>query len=50
MLQEDNVVPARWVLAKVTQIYVSDDGVVGVVRIKTPQGVRPATKVALLLP
>lgn len=52
VLQEDNMVPTKWPLAKVTQVHTGKDGLVRVVTIKTAAGTykRPVVKVALLLP
>ena len=52
ILQEDNMVPTKWPLAKVIQTYTGKDGLVRVVTIKTATGTkkRPVTKIALLLP
>ena len=52
VLQEDNMVPTKWPLAKVIQTHTGKDGFVRVVTIKTATGTykRPVTKIALLLP
>ena len=52
ILQEDNMVPTKWPLAKVIQTHTGKDGLVRVVTIKTPTGTykRPVTKITLLLP
>ena len=52
ILQEDNVIPARWPLARVTETHPGNDGIVRVVTVKTSSGVykRPVAKLALLLP
>ena len=52
ILQEDNMVPTKWPLAKVIQVHTGKDGLVRVVTIKTASGTykRPVTKIALLLP
>ena len=52
ILQEDNMVPTKWPLAKVIQTHTGKDGLVGVVTIKTATRTykRPVTKIALLLP
>ena len=52
VLQEDNMVPTKWPLAKITQVHTGKDGLVRVVTIKTATGTykRPVVKVALLLP
>ena len=52
ILQEDNMVPTKWPLAKVIQTHTGKDGLVRVVTIKTATGTykRPVTKIALLLP
>ena len=51
ILQEDNMVPTKWPLAKVIQTH-RKDGLVRVVTIKTATGTykRPVIKIALLLP
>ena len=52
ILQEDNMVPTKWPLAKVIQTHTGKDGLVRVVIIKTATGTykRPVTKITLLLP
>ncbi len=52
ILQEDGLVPGKWPLARVTQVYPGRDGLVRVVSVKTATGTyeRPVSKVALLLP
>ena len=52
ILQEDNMVPTKWPLAKVIQTHTGKDGLVRVVTIKTATGTykRPVIKIALLLP
>ena len=52
ILQEDNMVPTKWPLARVIQTHAGKDGLVRVVIIKTATGTykRPVTKIALLLP
>ena len=52
ILQEDNMVPTKWPLAKVIQTHTGKDELVRVVTIKTATGTykRPVTKIALLLP
>ena len=52
VLQEDNLVPARWPLGRVMKVHPGNDGLVRVVTIKTSTGTykRPVTKIALLLP
>ena len=52
VLQEDNLIPSKWSLAKITQVHAGKDGLVRVVTIKTASGTykRPVTKIALLLP
>lgn len=51
-MHEDNLVPGKWPLARVTEIHPGRDGVVRVVTLKTPTGTykRPVAKVALVLP
>ena len=52
MLQEHNLIPTRWPLARVIEVQPGNDGLVRVVTIKTSTGVykRPVTKLAVLLP
>ena len=52
VLQEDNLVPMKWPIARVVEVYTGDDNIVRVVKVKTPQRTykRPVTKIALLLP
>ena len=52
ILQEDNMLPAKWPLARVTAVHSGRDNLVRVVSVKTASGMyrRPVTKVALLLP
>ena len=52
ILREDNVVPTKWPLARVVQVYPGKDTLVRVVSVKTSQGTykRPITKIAVLLP
>ena len=51
VLQEDNVAPTRWPIAKVEQVHCRRDGLVQVAVVKTAKGTykRPITKLALLL-
>ena len=50
ILREDNVIPARWPLARVVTAHAGSDGLVRVVSVKTSTGTyrRPVTKVVLL--
>ena len=52
MLQEDNLVPIKWPLARVVNVHAGNDELVRVVTVKTSHGTykRPTTKIALLLP
>lgn len=52
ILQEDNLVPAKWPLARVVQVHEGKDGLVRVVTLKTQTGTykRPVHVIALLLP
>jgi len=52
VLREDNLVPAKWPMARVVQTHPGNDGLVRVVTVKTKCGIykRPITKMALLLP
>ena len=49
-LREDNVIPAKWPLARVVTAHTGNDGLVRVVSVKTSTGMyrRPVTKVVLL--
>ena len=51
-LHEDGLIPTRWPLARVVQVYPGEDGQVRVVTVRTAKGTykRPVTKVALILP
>lgn len=50
MVQEDNSPPSRWPLARVIETYPAKDGLVRVVKIRTPKGeyTRSITKLAIL--
>ena len=50
ILQEDNTIPTKWPLARVSKVHPGKDGVVRVVTLKTSTGyyIRPVTKVAPL--
>ena len=52
ILQEDNVVPAKWPLARIVEVHPGRDKLVRVVTVKTSNGIykRPVSKIALLLP
>ena len=52
LLQESGLVPTKWPLGKVTEVYPGRDDLVRVVTVKTAQGCykRPVSKVAVLLP
>ena len=49
---EDNMIPTRWSLARITEVHPGKDGIVRVVTLKTNMGTYnwSTTKVALLLP
>ena len=51
LLQEDGLLPQKWLLARVIQVHPGKDGIVRVVTVKTKTGTykRPVTKVAPLL-
>ena len=51
ILQKDGIVPAKWPLAKVTEVHTGKDGLVRIVTVKTQNGIykRPIHKIALLL-
>ena len=50
VLQEDNLVPTKWPLARVVKVHAGNDELVRVVTVKTSNGTykRPTTKIALL--
>ena len=50
LLREDNMVPTKWPIARVTETHPGEDGLVRVVTVKTATGVyrRPIVKIALL--
>ena len=50
IFREDNVIPAKWPLARVVTAHTGNDGLVHVVSVKTSTGMyrRPVTKVVLL--
>lgn len=50
-LQEDNLVPTKWPLARVVSVHPGGDSLVRVVTVQTPHGTytRPVSKVALVL-
>ena len=52
ILQDENLIPAKWPLAKVLQVYPGKDGIIRVATVKTSTGVykRPVVKLVLLLP
>ena len=52
VLQEDNVIRAKWPLERVVEVHLGNDGFVRVVMIRTSTGVykRSITKLAVLLP
>ena len=52
ILREDSVLPTKWPLGRVTEVYPGKDELVRVATVKTHAGVRtrPVTKLALLLP
>ena len=51
VVQEDNLIPTKWPLARVMHIHPGKDGLVHVVTVKTNNGIykQPITKSALLL-
>ncbi len=51
ILREDNLIPTKWPLARVVQVYLGRDDLVRVVSVKTAQGIykRPVTKIAVVL-
>ena len=52
ILQEGNLIPTKWPLARVIETHPGKDGFVRVITVKTSTGIykRPTAKVALLLP
>ena len=52
IIQDRGLVPTKWPLGRVIEVYRGQDGLVRVVSVKTSQGVyrRPVTKVAVLIP
>ena len=52
ILREDSVLPTKWPLGKVIEVYPGKDNLVRVAMVKTHSGIRtrPVTKLALLLP
>ena len=52
ILREDSVLPTKWPLGKVIEVYPGKDNLVRVATVKTHSGIctRPVTKLALLLP
>ena len=52
ILQEDNLIPSKWPLARVIKVHAGKDDFVRVVTVKTNSGTykRPISKIALLLP
>ena len=52
ILQEDNLIPSKWPLARVIKVHAGKDDLVRVVTVKTNSGTykRPISKIALLLP
>ena len=52
ILQEDNIIPCKWPLGRVVEVYPGSDGLVRVVQVRTSSGTyqRLVSKIALLLP
>ena len=52
ILREDSILPTKWPLGKIVEVYPGKDNLVRVATVKTHAGVRtrPVTKLALLLP
>ena len=52
IVKEDNLIPGKWPLARITEVHTGQDGLVRVATVKTANGTykRPITKLALLLP
>ena len=52
VLQDDNLIPTKWPLARVLQVHPGKDGIVRVATVKMSTGMykRPVSKLALLLP
>ena len=52
VVNEDGMVPTRWPLGRIVEVFSGKDGLVRVVNVKTKNGIykRPVHKLALLLP
>ena len=52
LMRDDRMLPTKWPLACVTEVFPGKDNIVRVVKLKTLSGTytRPITKVALLMP
>jgi hypothetical protein len=52
LLKEDGIVPTKWPLGRVVQVFPGKDKIVRVVTVQTSIGTyrRPVSKIALLLP
>ena len=52
ILQDNNHVPLKWRMGRITGVYPGRDGLIQVVEVKTSSGTyrRPISKIALLLP
>ena len=52
ILREDNIIPTKWPMAHVVQVFPGKDRLVRVVSVQTAQGTytRPITKIAIILP
>ena len=50
LVAEDNIKPLQWPLARILEVFPGNDGVVRVVKIRTPQGEyqRPVVKLRKL--
>ena len=46
ILREDNMMPTKWPLARVSRVHPGKDGIARVVTVKTPSSTRPVAKVA----
>ena len=51
-IHEDNLVPGKWPMARVSEVHPGKDGIVRVASVKTSSGTykRPVSKIALILP
>ena len=52
IIHQDNLVPGKWPMARVSEVHPGKDGIVRVASVKTSSGTykRPVSKIALILP